>query len=518
MRVGDFGSGRDMRRFTLVTLALTAVVAFLVGAILAGGGGGQSSMAAGNRTTNSAMDGAKPVIEAAERRLPGSLVDFADIVDRVNPSVVNIDATTGGAAPRGQKYRIAPELPGQPVVPNESRPRFQLDLPRRGEGSGFIIDADGSILTNNHVIDRAERITVKLADGRVLRARVIGADPDTDIALIKVDGQTGLPVAPLGDSSKLRMGEWVMAIGDPLGYEHSVTVGVVSHMGRKLFDASLDSYIQTDAAINFGNSGGPLINAAGKVIGINAAISARGSSIGFAVPINQATSILPQLRTRGRVSRGYIGVALRDIDDDLRESLHLTTSSGALVQDVTPGSPGEHAGLKPYDVIVALDGRSDASDDELIRDIAAHAPGVAVQLRVLRDGREENFTVKLAERPSREGPPEQARPTSDRSRGDGDQLLGLTVRDLDRQTIDKLELQRVTKGVLITRVEPLSAAFDTGITRGAILLEINRHPVDSLADYRRIAGAVRQGEVLTLYLYSPDLDQRQIKTVRVEDH
>src|SRR5207247_4417412 len=198
--------------------------------------------------------------------------------------VVNIDATTREV----ETKRSRPPLPEPPDLFERPRnfgapPSDPSGVPRRGAGSGFIIDRDGSILTNNHVIDRAERITVKLSDGRSLRARVIGADPDTDIALIKVDGQSGLPVAPLGDSSTLRMGEWVCAIGNPLGYEHSVTVGVVSFLGRKLFDASLDNYIQTDAAINFGNSGGPLINARGEVIGIHAAISSRASSIGFAV-------------------------------------------------------------------------------------------------------------------------------------------------------------------------------------------------------------------------------------------
>src|SRR4029079_8011528 len=225
---------------------------------------------------------------------------------------------------------------------------------RRGAGSGFIIDPDGSILTNEHVIEGMERIVVKLSDGRSLGGRVIGADPETDIALIKVEGQTGLPVAPLGDSSMLRMGEWVCAISNPLGYEHSVTVGVVSYLGRKLFDASLDNYIQTDAAINFGNSGGPLINSRGEVIGINAAISSRASNIGFAVPINGASAILPQLRARGRVSRGYIGVHLRDVDADLRRSLGLSTRQGALVQDVTEGSPADRAGVRPYDVILSF--------------------------------------------------------------------------------------------------------------------------------------------------------------------
>ncbi len=503
-----------MRRFTFVTLALTAIVAFLVGAIFAGGGSGQSSVAAGPVTKSAAIGPASKVASSAA----GPLINFADVVERLNPAVVNIDATTTGRDPRSRRNRALPEAPGQLDGPNDLGPRFQLDSPRRGEGSGFIIDADGSILTNNHVIDRAERITVKLSDGRTLRARVVGSDPDTDIALIKVDGQTGLPVAPLGDSSKLRMGEWVVAIGDPLGYEHSVTVGVVSYMGRKLFDASLDSYIQTDAAINFGNSGGPLINTRGEVIGINAAISARGSSIGFAVPINLATSILPQLRARGRVSRGYIGVALRDIDDDLHGSLNLTVSHGAVVQDVTSGSPGERAGLQPYDVIIALDGKAEANDDELIRDIAAHAPGTAVKLRIVRDGREQDVLVKLAERPSRDRAPAQSAPSpAARDRSDADSLFGLTVRELDRQTVDRLALARVTKGLLITRVEPLSAAFDGGLARGTILLEINRQPVDSVADYRRLASAARQGDVLTLYVYSPEIDQRQIKTVRVED-
>jgi len=501
------------RRFTFVTLALTAIVAFLVGAIFAGGGTHSAAVAAGP------VKSVKTASKAAGSTAAVPLLNFADIVERLNPAVVNIDATTTGRDPRSRRNRAVPEAPGQLDGPNDLGPRFQLDTPRRGEGSGFIIDADGSILTNNHVIDRAERITVKFSDGRTLRAHVIGSDPDTDIALIKVDGQAGLPVAPLGDSSKLRMGEWVVAIGDPLGYDHSVTVGVVSYIGRKLFDASLDSYIQTDAAINFGNSGGPLINASGEVIGINAAISARGSSIGFAVPINLASSILPQLRARGHVTRGYIGVALRDIDEDLHGSLKLTVHHGALVQDVTSGSPGERAGIQPYDVIVALDGKAEANDDELIRDIAGHSPGTAVKLRVVREGLEQDVMVKLAERPNRERAQERAQPgpPPDRNRNDADPSFGLTVRELDRQTIDRLALARVAKGVLITRVEPLSAAFDGGIARGTILLEINRQPIDSIAEYRRIARAARQGDVLTLYVYSPDIDQRQIKTVRVED-
>ena len=503
-----------LRRFTVVTVVLTAVVAFLVGAILAGGVSRSSISAGPTRTTG------KPTHGGALAAGATSLVNFADVVERINPAVVNIDATARGRDGRRRRGRTA-EPPDQPDQPFDfNGPRQERDAPRRGAGSGFIIDGDGSILTNNHVIDRAERITVKLSDGRSFRARVIGADPDTDVALIKIDGQAGLPVAPLGDSSLLRMGEWVCAIGNPLGYEHTVTVGVVSFLGRKLFDASLDNYIQTDAAINFGNSGGPLINAHGEVIGINAAISSRASSIGFAVPINGASAILPQLRAHGRVTRGYIGVALRDIDSDLQRSLKLPVSHGAVVQDVTAGSPGDRAGVQPYDVIVALDDRSVVNDDELIRDISARAPGTAAHVRLIRDGREQVVTLKLAERPARDPanrPGETTRPPAPDTKLDGEGLLGLGVRDLDRATSERLDLPKGTKGVLIARVEPMSASFDSGIERGTVLLEINRQRIESAADYKRLARVARPGDVFTLYVYVPDLDQRKLLTVRVDD-
>ncbi|MFN7985737.1 MAG: trypsin-like peptidase domain-containing protein, partial [Vicinamibacterales bacterium] len=346
-----------MRRFSLVFVALIAVIGFLVG-VIAAGGFGRPALEAQTAVVRAPARATDAHLTAPKTPLP-PLVNFADVVERVNRTVVNIDATTSAVIAEGRRRRRL----GLPDPPE----RFEgprTDSPRRGSGSGFIIDADGSILTNNHVIEGAERIQVKLSDGRSLRARIVGADPDTDIALIKVDGQSNLPVATLGDSSTLRMGEWVCAIGNPLGYEHSVTVGVISYLGRKLFDASLDDYIQTDAAINFGNSGGPLINARGEVIGINAAISSRASSIGFAVPINGATSVLPQLRARGRVSRGYMGVTLRAVDADLQRSLRLAVPNGAMVQDVTDGSPAERAGLRAYDVVVGFEGASVGGDDE----------------------------------------------------------------------------------------------------------------------------------------------------------
>jgi serine protease Do len=507
------------RRFTLITVALTALIAFFVGAIIAGGVW-RSQVAAGAPVKNGpAPHGARTVAPHAPS---ASVLNFADVVERINPAVVNIDATARGHETRRRRGRGIAEPPDPPSEsPNDLGPRSdRSDTPRRGAGSGFVIDADGSILTNNHVIDRAERIVVKLSDGRTLRARVVGTDPDTDVALIKVDGEAGLPVAPLGDSSTLRMGEWVCAIGNPLGYEHSVTVGVVSFLGRKLFDKSLDNYIQTDAAINFGNSGGPLINARGEVIGINAAISSRASSIGFAVPINGARSILPQLRAKGRVARGYLGVGLRDVDADLERSLKLNVSHGAVVQDVTPGSPADRAGVRPYDVIVSLDEEAIGSDDELIREIATRTPGSAARLRIVREGHEQGVIVRLAERPPREGgdlPVEPAQPPAERPKLDQDAVLGLSVRDLDKAMIERLDLPKPIKGVLITRVEPMSSSFDGGIERSTVLLEINRQRIESAAEYRRVVRAAHPGDVLALYVFVPDLNQHQLKTVRVDD-
>ena len=495
------------RRFTIVSVVLAAVVSFLVGAIVAGGFGAPPVVA-----DAPIVRAAGPTLRAGASPVSGSLVNFADVVERINPAVVNIDATARGDVRRRRPRQGAPGG----LDPFDGQPRGDREMPRRGAGSGFIIDADGSILTNHHVIDRAERITVTLSDGRTLRARVIGTDPDTDIALIKVDGQRNLPVAPIGDSASLRMGEWVCAIGNPLGYEHTVTVGVVSFVGRKLFDASLDNYIQTDAAINFGNSGGPLINARGEVIGINAAISSRASNIGFAVPINGASAILPQLKATGRVSRGYIGVGLRDVDEDLQRSLNLPIGEGALVQDVTRGSPAERAGLMPYDVIVEFDNDRITNDEDLIQGISSRSPGTSAPVRVIRNNREQTLTVKLAERPARQQPSQDGQSSPPAERRDDNARLGLNVRDLDAAAFNRFELPADTRGVLITRVEPLSSSFDAEIVRGTVLLEINRRPVASAVDFQRIAAAVQPGDVLTLYLYAPETSQRQLKTITVE--
>ncbi len=497
------------KRFTVVTVALCAAVAFLVGLIIAGEFTPSPIVATAPRTFARIGDATHA---GAVPALP-TVVNFADVAERINASVVNIDSTSKGSDSRDPRSFRRGDGPLEGPAPRD------LETPRLGAGSGFIIDRDGFILTNHHVIDAAERITVTLADGRTFRGEVVGTDPAIDVALLKIPGAHDLPEAPLGNSDELRVGEWVCAIGNPLGYVHSVTVGVVSFIGRKLFDPSLDDYIQTDAAINFGNSGGPLINTRGEVIGINSAISSRASNIGFAVPINQAVDILPQLKTAGRVSRGYMGVFLTDVTPPLQHSLNLSTTHGALVQDVTPGSPAERAGLHTYDVILDVEGRDVGGNEELIRDISARHPGTVARLGVMRDARKLMVAVKLAERPAREDADRDSLANGERPRPAEPTVnvpLGLSVRELDRGFVGRLEVPDSVQGVVVSRVDPTGAAFSAAVRRGFVIMEINRKPVRSVPDYQRIIAAAKPGDVLALYYYDPTLAQRSLVTVTVE--
>jgi serine protease Do len=493
------------RRFLVVTIVLAATVGMLVGMVLTGSMSPARALSSTPRLA--------PARSVNATAAAPALTSFADIAEHLNPSVVNIDAVQRGRTTSRRRFGL--QLPDSPDMFDRQSDRDR-DGPRRGSGTGFVIDPSGLILTNHHVIVDADRIMVRLTDGRNLKAERVGSDPDTDIALIKVDSARPLPFAPMGNSDNLRVGEWVLAIGNPLAYEHTVTVGVVSFIGRKLFDTSLDRYIQTDAAINFGNSGGPLINSRGEVIGINAAISSRAANIGFAVPINQASAILPQLREKGHVSRGYIGVTLRDVDADLQRSLGLKSSTGAIVQDVSPNSPGARAGLRAYDLILAVDGKPIAGNDQLIQIIAARAPGTTASLQVLRDNRSMNVAVKLAERPLRDAsaPDDRdERPQPSSARGPA---LGLSVREIDRDFAERYRLPDGMQGVIIARVEPMSPAFDAEIERNLILLEVNRHPVRSIDEYRRLTATAHSGDILTLYVYNPEVPSRTLHTVKID--
>ncbi|HEU4926167.1 MAG TPA: trypsin-like peptidase domain-containing protein [Vicinamibacterales bacterium] len=490
-----------MRRFTLLTVVLSSTVTFLIGLIIAGG------VTPGPVVSSAARrPAAAPEARPASARAAAGLVNFADVAERINPAVVNIDATSKTSRERRR---------GEDLDPGR-----ELDGPRQGSGSGFLIDREGYILTNHHVIAGAERITVTMADGRAFRGQVVGSDPAIDVALLKVPADGRLPEAALGNSDSLRVGEWVCAIGNPLGYVHSVTVGVVSFIGRKLFDKSLDDYIQTDAAINFGNSGGPLINSAGEVVGINSAISSRASNIGFAVPINQAVAILPQLKERGRVSRGFIGVGLTDVTPTLQRALNLTVGKGAMIQDVTPGSPAERAGLHPYDIIIEVEGRQVMNNEEVIRDISSRQPGSIARLEVVRDGRAQTVQVKLVERPLRDRTPDGLEDLGPRPRQrqpePNETPLGLVVRELDRGLVGRLEIPGTINGIVISRVDPTGAGFQALLRRGLVIMEINKRPIATVADYQRIVTAARPGDILVFYVYDPTLTQRSLIAVTVE--
>jgi serine protease Do len=321
-----------------------------------------------------------------------------------------------------------------------------------------------------------------------------------------------LPAAVLGSSDDLRVGEWVCAIGNPLGvYVHSVTVGVVSYLGRKLFDQDLDAYIQTDAAISVGNSGGPLINARGEVVGITTAVSAQAMNIGFAIPIGQVLDVLPQLRDRGSVARGDVGVALTNVTTELRRALQIAPTRGALVQDVGDDSPAERAGLRPYDVIVGLDGTAVTSDRQLQREIASRLPGTVGTFRIWRDGIQRTMPVKFSVRQVTEaGRRQGARSVDARPAAQGQMPLGIRVRELDDETAEHLRIPGIIQGVLVTEVDPAGPARLAQVRGNHVIVEVNREPVRSTAEYFALVSALRPGDVAALLVYDRSTRQRMI--------
>lgn len=486
-----------MTRFAGALAAFTAVVGFLLGLVVMGSPQGTPAGPSGLRQADAppvtVSASTSPVLSATN-----GPVDFSAVAARVNAAVVNVDAASRGD--------------GRPLT----GPRWRRDMaddpsaPREGSGSGFLIDSNGYLLTNFHVVDGADRVTVTLVDGRSFRAVVIGVDPAIDVALLRIPGAEGLPAVVLGDSETLRPGQWVCAIGNPLGYVHSVTVGVVSYLGRKLFDQSLDAYIQTDAAISLGNSGGPLIDAQGRVVGITTAVSAQAANIGFAVPIGQVIPVLGQLRERGRVSRGYVGIGLTSLTPAFQRALGLSGAGGALVQDVTPDTPAERAGLRPYDVIVSADNTPVRTDEDLIRHIAGRTPGTTATLGVVRESTRRTIVVKLTERPLPESSRQRARlsgdvrPASTRDHGP----LGLTVRDLDRTTAIRQSIPDTVQGVVVAEVDAAGPARLARLRPGHVILEVNRRPVASADAFQRIIAALKPGDVVALFVFDHVLDQR----------
>ena len=436
---------------------------------------------------------------AAAAGVPG--FNFVKIAEEEKKFVVNINTTKSlkrrhpqiprgpsGRSPFGDEDDFFEHFFGQSP---------ERDLKQQSLGSGFIVDKEGYILTNNHVVEGADDIRVTLLDGRSYDAEVKGRDPKTDIALISIKPENGLPVATLGDSDALQVGEWVIAIGNPFGFGHTVTAGVVSAKDRTIGAGPYDAFIQTDASINPGNSGGPLFNARGEVVGINSAIIASGQGIGFAIPINMAKTIMEQLREKGSVTRGWLGVQVQALTPELRDSLRLSAEGGALIAGVIKGDPADKAGLKAGDVIVEFDGRTVRSDRELVSIVGNTGVGKKVSVKVLRDGKNLSFEIKIAKRSDEK---DEAAGSDEEESGEkesGKARLGVRVQDLTKELAEKLGLDE-TRGALVSEVTAGGPADRAGIDRGDVVLEVNRQPVEDAAAFAKLVRGAEPGKTLLL--------------------
>jgi len=432
-------------------------------------------------------------ITVKDSELPMVPANFSELAEKVRLGVVNIQVVKKiknvdfgfrhfSGNPFGEKNPFeeffGPFSEGSPPGGFE----------QRGVGSGFVMNQEGYILTNNHVVEDANQIKVKLANGKEYNGKVVGRDPKTDLALIKVEGSSDLHALKLGNSDDLKVGSWVVAIGSPFGLEQTVTAGIVSAKGRVIGSGPYDNFIQTDASINPGNSGGPLINMKGEVIGINTAIIASGQGIGFAIPINMATEIVPQLQEKGHVTRGWLGVSIQEVTPELAKSFDLKEKKGALVAQVVSGSPAERTGIKQGDVIVEFDGKEVVDSKDLPRIVASTPVGKAVTIKLLRDGKVLDRQVKVGEV---EEKVEVTKAPSHKS-------LGITVQNLTPEIAKGLRLEKET-GVVVTRVEPGSAAENAGIQTGDVIREVNRKPVKDVEDFvQKIEKAKVQDSVLLL--------------------
>lgn len=423
---------------------------------------------------------------------------FVALVKKLKPAVVNISTekvVKGGG--RVFRHYFGPEGPSSPrdFFGDDFFERFFGDVPERdfkekSLGSGFLISNDGYILTNNHVVEGADTIKVRLSDEKEFEGKIIGKDPKTDIALIKVETKEDLPFVTLGDSDALEVGEWVMAIGNPFGLEQTVTVGVVSAKGRVIGAGPYDDFIQTDASINPGNSGGPLINIQGEVIGINTAIIAQGQGIGFATPVNIAKEELPQLKEKGRVVRGWLGVVVQKVTPELAESFGLEEGKGALVGKVEKGSPAEKAGVKKGDIIIKFNGKEIKEMNELPRIVAGAPIGKKINVFIFRDGKEKTFQVVIGEMPEEKTVAFEKK---------GEKNLGMTVQEITPDVASQLGLYD-EEGVIVSNVEPGGPADEVGIRRGDIIKEVNRKPIKNMKEYSAEIEKVEPGGNALLFL------------------
>jgi serine protease Do len=396
---------------------------------------------------------------------------FTPLVQKLTPTVVNVKVS------KVEKTGFpSSQMPGNPFEEFFNHQQIPQNRTVQGAGSGVIISNDGTILTNNHVVEGAKEVEVILADQREIKAKVVGRDPKTDLAVLKIDPGKGLPAANMGDSSQLQVGDWVMAIGNPFGLSHTVTSGIVSAKGRVIGAGPYDDFIQTDASINPGNSGGPLFNMKGEVVGINTAILPNGQGIGFAIPINTAKPLIPQLVSKGEVTRGYLGVSIQSISPDLTAALKLENAKGALVADVVAGGPADKAGIKRGDVIVSLDGKTVQDSHDLPALVAATPVGKDVTVTVIRDGKERQLSARVAKLESEETASEETRQPAQGK-------WGMQLHDLTPPVAKQLGI-KVGKGVAVVGVQPGSPADQAGIQQGDIIIEVNRQTVESVKEVK----------------------------------
>lgn len=457
-----------------------------------------------------------PVANAQTATVPGyaGLPSFADIAQRVDPAVVSItalvvaDGRTQGMSPHGGDPFFDPfEFFFGPR--QQPRQRGQKPVQESG-GSGFIISSDGYVLTNHHVVENADKVTVKLSDGPEYPAKVVGKDAETDVALLKIEGKA-FPTINLGDSDAIRPGDWVMALGNPLMYSHTVTVGIISAKGRRLGSSALDDFLQTDAAINFGNSGGPLVNLRGEVVGINTAITRYDpmgrtvEGIGFAIPINMVKEQLEPLKTKGKVERGWLGVTVAPLDGDaeayFKQQYGTNLDGGALVQSVEKTGPAGKAGLEKGDIIVGLDGQAVKDSRDLVRKVSIMPPGKSVTLSLYRDGKKRDLKAVLGDRARGLKDAEGGEAESEgEPEAEGSAQLGITVQELTRQVRMMYQISADIEGVMVSGVEPTSNAFAKGVREGAIILEVNKQKVATLAEYKKAVKSIRKGDTVALYV------------------
>jgi len=436
-----------------------------------------------------------------------TIPSFADVAERVMPSVVSITTTEvvreGARRPGGGGGGGVD--PFDFFFPDPRRqPRQQDGDDERKEvsgGSGFIISSDGYILTNNHVVEGATKVEVHYGDDRRADAKVIGRDPATDLALIKINVDEQLPAVRLGDSDKIRVGDWALAIGNPLQFENTLTVGVISAKGRSLGisaeTSSFENFIQTDAAINFGNSGGPLLNIQGEVIGINTAIRAMAQNLGFATPVNVAKKIYPQLKAKGKVTRGYLGIRVEEIDETKKAAFELPNNRGAFVQRVEEGQPAEKAGIRHGDVLIKVDNMDIRRTRDLIDYVSDQPPGTNVKITLIRDGRQTSVNAKTTDRPAAAGDTEEDETAP---AGPARNRIGMSIQELSAGSRQMYGLDDSLRGVLVTSVKEVSAAGDGGLLEGDVVTEMNGRKVSTTAQFREVVDSAKSGQYLRMYV------------------